>query len=99
MKTGDTKRTAIVTGANRGLGLEVCRQLARLNHRVILTSRNEAKGRAAVEKLQPAGGEILFHQLDVSDPGSIVRFTFFWKDAERWEGTDFVVAIEKSSSV
>jgi NAD(P)-dependent dehydrogenase (short-subunit alcohol dehydrogenase family) len=67
------KRTAIVTGANRGLGLEICRQLARLDYRVILTSRVEAKGLEAVNILNKGSGEILYHPLDVSDQASITH--------------------------
>jgi NAD(P)-dependent dehydrogenase (short-subunit alcohol dehydrogenase family) len=68
-----TKRTAIVTGANRGIGLEICRQLARLGIRVILTSRTEIKGLAAVAALQEYGGEIHYHQLDVTNQESILN--------------------------
>ncbi len=50
-----TPRIALVTGGNRGLGLETCRQLARRGHQVILTSRNEAKGRAATQELEREG--------------------------------------------
>ena len=67
-----TRRNAIVTGANRGIGLEICRQLALLNFRVILTSRDEAKGLEAVKQLQSSNGEIFYHQLDVSCQESIL---------------------------
>ena len=40
-----SQRTALVTGGNRGIGLEVSRQLARLGHRVLLGSRSEDRGR------------------------------------------------------
>jgi len=73
LNTGTAKRTAIVTGANRGIGLEICRQLARLGLRVILTSRSETKGSAAVAALRENGVEILYHQLDVTDQESILR--------------------------
>jgi NAD(P)-dependent dehydrogenase (short-subunit alcohol dehydrogenase family) len=72
-----TKRTAIVTGANRGIGLEICRQLARLDYRVILTSRQEAGGLKAVETLQNSAGEIHFHQLDVTNQVSILNLHDF----------------------
>jgi len=70
-------RVAIVTGANRGLGLEVCRQLASQDYRVVLTSRDEAKGAAAVQALASDGLEVLYHQLDVSDDSSIARTVGF----------------------
>jgi NAD(P)-dependent dehydrogenase (short-subunit alcohol dehydrogenase family) len=72
-----TKRTAVVTGANRGIGLEICRGLADLGHRVILSSRNEAAGLKAVAKLQNGNREILYHQLDVTDQESILRLRDF----------------------
>jgi len=36
----DEKRVAMVTGGNRGIGLEICRQLSRLGHRVVVASRD-----------------------------------------------------------
>jgi NAD(P)-dependent dehydrogenase (short-subunit alcohol dehydrogenase family) len=77
LNTGATKRTAIVTGSNRGIGLEICRQLAQLDYRVILTSRVEAKGLTAVETLQNSGGEIHYHQLDVTNQKSILSLRDF----------------------
>ena len=63
-------RIALVTGANRGIGLEVCRQLATLGHRVILTARDLSKARAAAASL-PSAGDVVAAQLDVTDPDSI----------------------------
>ncbi len=54
-------RTAIVTGANQGIGLETCRQLAARGDRVILTSRDEAAGRAAAHDLK-----VEYRKLDVT---------------------------------
>jgi NAD(P)-dependent dehydrogenase (short-subunit alcohol dehydrogenase family) len=59
---------ALVTGANRGIGLETARQLAERGYDVIVTARDEGKARTAAEEL---GGLPL--QLDVSDPASIER--------------------------
>ncbi|MGZ3459225.1 MAG: SDR family oxidoreductase [Archangium sp.] len=57
---------ALVTGANRGIGLETCRQLAKLGIRVVLTARREDKGREAVEKLAADGLTVSFLPLDVT---------------------------------
>jgi NAD(P)-dependent dehydrogenase (short-subunit alcohol dehydrogenase family) len=62
------RRVALVTGANRGIGREVVRQLLEGGFRTILTARNEASGRAAAGEL---GAE--FVALDVSDDGSVER--------------------------
>ena len=72
-----TKQVAIVTGANRGIGFETCRQLSQQGIRTILTSRDESKGQDAVRNLQKEGGEVLYHQLDVTDLGGISRLRSF----------------------
>ena len=63
-------KTAIVTGANRGLGQEVVRQLAAGGMRVILTSRSE-DGAGAAGAMSTQKGQVLYHQLDVADGQSI----------------------------
>jgi NAD(P)-dependent dehydrogenase (short-subunit alcohol dehydrogenase family) len=74
MTTADSSvRLAIVTGANRGIGFEVTRQLAREGFTVILGSRDVEKGRAAAEELERAGLKVLPRQLDVTDQESIDR--------------------------
>jgi len=60
-------KVALVTGANRGLGLEVCKQLARAGFRVIGTSRDEAEGRRALGSVAKTSVE----QLDVGDAKSV----------------------------
>jgi NAD(P)-dependent dehydrogenase (short-subunit alcohol dehydrogenase family) len=64
-------RIALITGANRGIGYEICRQLARQGMTVILTSRDRHKGVLAVEQLQQEGYGVEFYQLDVTDPESV----------------------------
>lgn len=64
-----TERYAVVTGANKGIGFETVRQLAKLGVTVILTARDEKRGTDAVASL--ALPNVIFHQLDVQDPSSI----------------------------
>ncbi|MHB8730628.1 MAG: SDR family oxidoreductase [bacterium] len=64
-------RVALVTGANRGLGLEVCRQLGGRGYVVILAARDEQKGRAAAEPLRRAGIDVHVERLDVMDDRSV----------------------------
>ncbi len=64
-------RLALVTGANRGIGLEITRQLARKGLHVILTSRDPQKGQAAAAELHRDHPHITYHPLDVTDPQSI----------------------------
>jgi NAD(P)-dependent dehydrogenase (short-subunit alcohol dehydrogenase family) len=67
-------RSAVVTGANRGIGLEVGRQLARDGFSVILGSRDPAKGAAAADGLRADGLEVESRALDVADPRSVEEF-------------------------
>ncbi|KAH7690827.1 Short-chain dehydrogenase/reductase SDR protein [Dioscorea alata] len=74
------KRIAVVTGANKGIGLEIVRQLANNGIMVLLTARDEKRGTEAVEKLLNSGvSDVLFHQLDVSDSSSVVSLAQFIK--------------------
>jgi NAD(P)-dependent dehydrogenase (short-subunit alcohol dehydrogenase family) len=72
-----THRVAIVTGANRGLGFETCRQLAQKGYQVVLTSRDEAKGQAAAAELRQAGGTLVYHPLDVTSQASVNQLRHF----------------------
>ncbi|CAN6882892.1 unnamed protein product [Brassica oleracea var. botrytis] len=76
-------RVAVVSGSNKGIGFEICRQLAKNGMTVILTARDEKKGLEAVEKLKRENGfsdqAILFHLLDVSNPDSIASLASFVK--------------------
>jgi NAD(P)-dependent dehydrogenase (short-subunit alcohol dehydrogenase family) len=65
------EQIALVTGANRGIGFEVSRQLAQKGIHVLLTSRDEARGKAATQKLVSEGLTVSYHRLDVTDRASI----------------------------
>jgi len=64
-------RTALVTGANRGIGLEVCRQLAAKGLAVVLTARDADLGRAAAAELGADGLAVRFEPLDVADGAAV----------------------------
>ena len=66
------QKTAFVTGANKGIGFEVVRELARMDFRVFLGARNAKAGRAAAEKLNNKGS-VTFIEIDISKVDSIRR--------------------------
>lgn len=61
----------LITGANRGLGLETARQLLQKGQQVILSCRNERKGQEAVQLLQQEQLTPAFIPLDITDPQQI----------------------------
>jgi NAD(P)-dependent dehydrogenase (short-subunit alcohol dehydrogenase family) len=68
------RRVALVSGANRGIGREIARQLAVLGHHVILTARDPSAAERAAEELRDGGPHSLqAEQLDVADPDSVGR--------------------------
>jgi len=70
MNTAD-RRIVLVTGANKGIGLEVARQLGKAGHHVLLGARDEARGRAAAKTLQDEGIAVRFVTIDLSDSASL----------------------------
>lgn len=66
----------LVTGGNRGIGLEICRQLDELGNMVILGSRDYQKGMAAAQVL---GKNVIVRQLDVTNEESITKLAEFVK--------------------
>jgi NAD(P)-dependent dehydrogenase (short-subunit alcohol dehydrogenase family) len=67
-------RVALVSGGNRGIGLEICRQLAQGGLTVVMGSRDEENGKRAAEGLP---GNVVVRQLDVSDEESVDRLASF----------------------
>ncbi|KAK4414059.1 Carbonyl reductase [NADPH] 1 [Sesamum alatum] len=85
--TSDT--VAVVTGANRGIGFEIARQLAFHGLTVILTSRVTGVGEEAAKVFREGGLSVVFHQLDIVDPSSIEAFSKWIK--ETYGGIDILV--------
>ncbi|KAF9623948.1 hypothetical protein IFM89_006675, partial [Coptis chinensis] len=84
---------AVVTGGNKGIGLEICRQLASNGILVILTARDEKRGVEAVENLNKSGlSHVVYHQLDVKDPSSIASLANFINT--RFKKLDILVSDE-----
>ncbi|XP_002721307.2 carbonyl reductase [NADPH] 1-like isoform X2 [Oryctolagus cuniculus] len=84
------RRVALVTGANKGVGFAITRALCRLfSGDVVLTARDEARGRAAVQQLQAEGLSPRFHQLDITDLQSIRALRDFLR--KEYGGLDVLV--------
>jgi NAD(P)-dependent dehydrogenase (short-subunit alcohol dehydrogenase family) len=84
-----TQRVALITGANRGLGLEIGRQLAAQGITVVLGSRDETKGAEAATKLRDQGLDAHFVRLDVTDQASIDTLPQFFN--ERFGRLDILI--------
>lgn len=80
--SGQATRVAVVTGANRGIGLEVVRQLATRGLDVVLTARDAARGEQARARLAAEGATVAFHRLDVRDAAQAAALAA-WLDAAR----------------
>jgi NAD(P)-dependent dehydrogenase (short-subunit alcohol dehydrogenase family) len=90
--------TILITGANKGIGFEACRQLARLGHQLILSARSAERGERAVKDLAADGLKVEFLLLDTADEASILRAARELKaripalhvlinNADTWEGS------------
>lgn len=67
----DTKKVALVTGANKGIGLEIARQLAEAGIAVIMGARNLQRGQDAASDLAKAGLDVEAIGIDLTDEASI----------------------------
>ena len=71
-QTAVTRRLAVVTGGNRGIGLEICRELSELGLTVVLTASNETSAKEAAAGLEGRGpGPVVGAALDVRDDESV----------------------------
>lgn len=83
------QKIAVVTGANRGIGLGISRELARRGLHVVLTARDEAAGRRACDELRAAGLPASFQRLDVASGADASALAAAVK--ERHGGLDVLV--------
>jgi len=66
-----TTRLALITGANKGIGLEIARQLAKAGHIMLLGARDASLGEAAAATLRAEGADVRFVNIDLSKPATI----------------------------
>ena len=66
-----TTKVALITGANKGIGLETARQLGAQGMTVLIGARDEKRGTEAATELREGGADARFVQLDVTDAASI----------------------------
>src|SRR5262249_52701497 len=89
MRVNADQPVAVVTGGNRGVGREVCRQLALLGFAVVLGSRDLRRGELAAKELDPQGTRIIPWQLEVDNPVSVAAMAEWVKN--RLGRTDVLV--------
>ncbi|MFJ9389976.1 SDR family NAD(P)-dependent oxidoreductase [Nocardioides sp. NPDC101246] len=65
--------SVLITGANKGLGLEAARRLGDLGWKVFLGSRDPVRGRAAVDRLWEGGADVVLVPLDVTSDDSVEK--------------------------
>jgi NAD(P)-dependent dehydrogenase (short-subunit alcohol dehydrogenase family) len=82
------RKIAIVTGGNRGLGLEIARQLMKSDLFVVVGARDAAKCEAAMQALKAGGGNAVAFPLDVNDTHSVRRFV---EEVDRQHGAPSVL--------
>ena len=78
-----TGRTALVTGASRGIGTLIARQIAAQGGHVVLTGRSAADLKAVTAKLGAAGADVSFISADLTQPGAAVTLV---REIERQRG-------------
>src|SRR5438876_7459819 len=75
-------KTVLVTGANKGIGREVARQLAAKGFHVFVGARNAKDGRKAAEEIAKQAGKATFLEIDVADNDSVTTAAREFSDIE-----------------
>ena len=84
-----TKKVALITGANKGLGLEIARQLGREGVTVVIGARDIAKGQTAANTLQAEGLDAHAVKIDVTSAEDIAALPAFF--ATKFGGLDILI--------
>jgi NAD(P)-dependent dehydrogenase (short-subunit alcohol dehydrogenase family) len=84
-----TKKVALVTGANKGLGFEIARQLGEKGYTVVMAARDDEKAETAAAKLRAEGLDAHPVKLDVTDSEDIAKLPGFFQ--EKFGGLDVLV--------
>src|SRR5262245_21918947 len=87
--SGPAGRVALVSGGNRGLGLQIVRELADRGLRAVLGTRSVRNGQVAIELLADLADRVAVRQLDITDAVSVARLAY-WLDW-RLGGCDVLV--------
>ena len=87
-------KTALVTGANKGIGREVARQLAGKGFHVFIGARNRDAGRKAAEEIAKRGGKATFLEIDVNDNESVTGAA-----REVWKITDHLDVLVNNAGI
>ncbi|KAK8462718.1 hypothetical protein SEVIR_1G254500v4 [Setaria viridis] len=90
------KEIALVTGGNKGIGLEICKQLASSGVTVVLTARDERRGIEAVGALGALGlSNVVFHQLEVNNAGTVGTTTEIGNPETFWHELASIDPVER----
>ena len=80
MPAQSQRPVAVVTGASRGIGLEVCRQLAALGYAVVLGSRDLRRAELAAKELDPEGARVTPAHIEVDNSVNIDQLAVWMRD-------------------
>lgn len=89
MKKADRQKIVLITGANKGIGYEIAKQLGKKDFHVIVTARNDERGNKTVRNLVDEGLDATFMRTDVSDPESIFDASKLF--SEKYDHLDVLV--------